>query len=332
MFWTTFNGELTEDARRLIALRGANLIDTAGADEFFPDLVARVARLDERATRRGHPTPLRVATLIPDHGTPQGWEVLPLLQLRTATAIPLMSLETVGFIGPLQRDDIVAALRQAAITSQLHLFSSREPLSAVTADSPVDRKVSEPWQLTPGAYQSGEEASYRFGGNAASGISALATIRLPRTGAHTGSIVIALDIALSLAGQIRLADAARLLRDGFILTVTALPAALDRVLPADAEVTRGELHIVAPTTLGDGKGRHGNDLRHRLELSVLGENSRREIPSMSYAAQLADPFTEAETTLLVADAIEPMALAVGYTDPRLGIGALRRELGVPADA
>lgn len=331
MFWTTFHGELAEDARRLIARRGAHQIDTAGADELFHDLAARIARLDQRAARRGRPTALRIATLGPDHSTPQGWAVLPLLQLRAASAIPVGALETVGFIGPQQREDILAALTQAPITSQLHLLSSRAPASAITPGSPAEREAREPWRLTPDAHQSDGDASYRFGGNAASGVAALATVRLPTIGANTGSIVLALDIALSLTGPLRLADVARLLRDSLILTATALPGALDRVLPADAEVARAELHITAPTTTGDGAGRE-NDLRERVDLVPLGEASRRDIASMSYAAQLAGALAEAETTALVGEALERMALTVGYTDPRLGIRALRHELGIaPAD-
>ncbi len=49
---------------------------------------------------------------------------------------------------------------------------------------------------------------------------------------------------------------------------------------------------------------------------------------MRFAAQLVGPLTEIEATALVADAIEHMALAAGYTDPRIGIRALRHELGI----
>lgn len=51
---------------------------------------------------------------------------------------------------------------------------------------------------------------------------------------------------------------------------------------------------------------------------------------MGFAAQLAGPLTEIEATALVADAFEHMALAAGYTDPQVGIMALRNELGIVA--
>ena len=328
-FWTTFHGELTEDARRLIALRKAHVIDTTGADGFFFDLTERIVRLDQRAARRRRPTALRVQRLIPERSTPQGWAVLPLLQIRVATAVALPSLETLGLIGPQQRDDLVAALGRAEITSRLHLLSSSTPASAISPDSQANHEGLGVWQLTPDAHQSGEAASYRLGGNAAAGISALATVRLPMVGANTGSIVLAFDIALSLMAPIRLAETARLLRDGLSLTSATLPAALDDVLPAEAEVTLGELHIIAPTTTGDTTARK-NDLQQRVDLSSLGKPSRPVGPAMGFAAQLAGPLTENEATTLVADAVEHMALAAGYTDPRLGIRALRHELGIVA--
>jgi hypothetical protein len=326
-FWTTFHGELTEDARNLISLRTAHVIDTAGADEFFLDLTERIARLDQRAARRRRPTALRVQRLVPGRSTPQGWAVLPLLQLRAATAVALPSLEALGLIWPQQRDDLVAALGRAEITSRLHLLSSSTPASAISPDSQANHEGLGVWQLTPDAHQSGEAASYRLGGNATAGISALATIQLPMVGANTGSIILALDIALSLMGPIRFAEAACLLRDGLILTSATLPTALEDVLPAEAEVTLGELHIAAPTTMGDNTARN-NDLQKRIDLSSLGGPTRAVGPTMGFAAQLVGPLTGIEATALVAEAFEHMALAAGYTDPRIGIRALRHELGI----
>lgn len=159
------------------------------------------------------------------------------------------------------------------------------------------------------------------------GISALATVHLPVIGANTGSIVLALDIALSLMAPIRLAETARLLRDGLILASAILPAALEDILPAEAEVTLGEVHISAPTTMGDTTARD-NELQERVELTSLGTPTRPVRPTMGFAAELGGPLTLQEATALVADAFEHMALAVGYTDPRVGIRALRHELGI----
>ena len=73
-YWTSFRGELTETARRLIDQRQGILIGTEGADEFFVDLSERIARLDQRAIRRGRPTPLRSYSFPPQQSsTPEGW-------------------------------------------------------------------------------------------------------------------------------------------------------------------------------------------------------------------------------------------------------------------
>ena len=307
------------------------MIETAGADEFFVDLTERIVRLDQRTLRQRRPVALRTQRLAPERTTPQGWVVLPLLQLRAAAAVALPSIEELGLIWPQQRDNLVAALGRADITSRLHLLSSNTPASALSPDSEADREGLGVWKLTPDAHQSGEAASYRLGGNAAAGLSALVTIRLPMVGANTGSIVIALDIALSLMKQVRLAEVARLLRDGLILTSATLPATLEDVLPAEAEVTLAELHIAAPTTMGDITARD-NDLHQRIDLSPLGKPSRPVGPTMGFAARLAGPLTEDEATVFVADAVEYMALAAGYTDPRIGIRGLRHELGIAPHA
>lgn len=141
--------------------------------------------------------------------------------------------------------------------------------------------------------------------------------------------MIALDIALSLAQPIQLGETARLLRDGLLLTSAALPQALDHFVPADAQVTRAEIHITAPNTMGDTTARD-NDLQQRVDLSSLGEPSRPLNHSIGYAAGISDSLTETEAAELVAGGFERMSLANGYTDPRIAIRALRAELGLPS--
>lgn len=328
VFWASYNGNLTESAKRLIAQRQAAVINTGGADEFLDDLAQKIDRLDQRARRpRRLTTALRIHRLMPDRSTPQGWAVLPLLLLRAAAAIG-PAFDADGFVGPQQREDIVAALNAATITSRLHLLSSTTAASAISPDSPMNSDPLGVWQPTPDAYQSAEAGSYRLGGDAAAGISALARIQSSGLGANAGSIVVLLDIGLSLMGQIRLAEAALLLRDGLVLTTAALPMTLDAVLPIDAEVTLSEIHISAPTTTGDTNHRD-NELQKRLDLSSLGSPTRPLQPEIGFAAELTEPLGEVEATELVAGAFERMALANGYIDPRIGIAALRHELGLP---
>jgi len=113
-FWTSFNGNLAEPARRLIAQRQATVIDTAGADEFLVDLAQRIQRLDQVALRRRRPTPLRTYAFPPEQTlAPQGWVMLPLLQLRAVTALSTAWQDTYGLVRPEHRDALVGALRLA---------------------------------------------------------------------------------------------------------------------------------------------------------------------------------------------------------------------------
>ncbi len=52
MYWVAHQGEVCEEAQRLIDNRGAYQIDSNGANEFFVDLVSRLDRLDQLARQR----------------------------------------------------------------------------------------------------------------------------------------------------------------------------------------------------------------------------------------------------------------------------------------
>ena len=129
--------------------------------------------------------------------------------------------------------------------------------------------------------------------------------------------------------MIRLADSAFLFRDGLVLTTAILPKALSNVLPPEAEVIDAELHAL--TQRNDGKaGTRSNDLLTRIDMSGLGQlsGSGPAPESMAFAAHLAGYFTERTAAEFVVEAIDLMAYDLGYLDPRIGINALRYELGI----
>jgi len=96
-YWATFHGDVSEPARRLMAQRQTCVIETSGADEFLGDVVQKINRLEQVARRRVRPTPLRTYFLMPESSNaPQGWGVLPLLQLRVASMFQPASSETCG--------------------------------------------------------------------------------------------------------------------------------------------------------------------------------------------------------------------------------------------
>jgi hypothetical protein len=326
IFWTSFGSQLTESARRLIDLRRATVIDTAGADELFVDLVDRLARLDQIAARRGHPTPLRTYVFPPEQSTaPQGWAVLPLLQLRAVAAVGPATLDTCGFIQPQHRDLLVSALRVSPVAAQLRTFNVRPPASATLEATTTAAAPLVDWEPTPG-HQSTEYASYRLGGDATRGVSCLVSTAFPGYGVH-GSVVFKIDIALSLANALRLGDVARLLRDALVLATAALPDVFIDILPSDAELQQVEVHLLAASTDGNQRNRP-NELLQRVDLSQIGSPTRSVGPLMGFAARISSPLTERDAAELVIQAIEYMVLAYGYLDPRLGISLLQQEMGV----
>ena len=332
-YWTSYKGSLTESATRLIAQRQAAVIETSGADEFFGDLVQRLQRLDQVAARHGRPTALSTYFFPPEQTTaPTGWSLLPLLQLRAVATVGPAPANATAVIRPQHREALVSALSRAEVTTRLRYLTASPPASAAMEAATPAGGVSAPglfnWEPTPGAYQTTESASYRLGGDATVGISAVAVARLPSFGVRqTNSAVFTIDIAISLANAIRLAEAAKMLRDGLVLTTTALPAALADVLPGDADVTLVEVHILAATSDGHNLNR-SNDLLSRIDMSSLGAPTRTVGPLLGFAAQVSAALTERDATELVVEAIEYMVLAQGYLDPRIGLSALRYELGV----
>jgi hypothetical protein len=328
-YWATLRGHITEPARRLIATRSAIEIATGGADEFLADVADRINRLGQRAARRGRATALRTY-LHHLQGTapPQGWAALPLLQLRAVAVVGPASVETCGMIRPQQRTDVVKALGAAPITGRLHLLSSTPPAPAVDADeSTAHTRALGVWGPTPNAHQSAEAASYRLGGDASSGVSALVTIGLPAF-VHAGALVFTIDFGLSLARSLRLAEVALLWRDGLVLTSELLPAAVRDILPADADVSRVEIHALAPSSRVQVSNQ--NKLAERIDLSPLGPPTREVGPSLGFAAQPPGTLSEHVAAEVVAEGIEYIALAWGYLDPQIGIDSLRRELGILA--
>jgi hypothetical protein len=329
-YWATYLDSLTEDAKRLIDHRQANVIRTLGADEFLGDLAERVERFDRVAARRVRPTALRSYFYYPEHNTPQGWSTIPLLQLPAVATVGPATVETCGIFRPEHRDALIGALQSARVTNRLRELSlAPTAVAAEAADSAL--AAVDNWAVTPEAHQSSEHCNYRLGGDASAGLSALVTVSLHGFAQTGASVVIKFDVALSLASALSLAEAARIMADGLVLTTSVIPEALDDVLPADSEVTHAELHIVAAPRTGtpDHPYNQPNDLLQRLDLATLGERAQFREPSLGFAAHLAGALTEQQAAELTVGAIDYMVLASGWLDPRNGIAQLRRDLGIP---
>lgn len=328
-YWTTFQGRLAESARRLIADRRAWVIDTAGAEEFVPDLLERIERLDRRLARAAEPRVLRTQRFGPrGYSPPTGWTVPPLLQLRCVTAVGPALLDACGYIRPHDRAALVAALRIAPIRAWIQAIAS-SPSAHATLDS-EEAATPEPltdWTLTPGALQTTEHASYRLGGDASAGVSAVVNMSLPGAGS-TSSIVFSLDIAMSLAGPVRLGQIAVLWRDGLVLTSTLLPEALSPVIPPEADAYLAEIHAIA-WTVDQNQFHRANDLGTRVDLGALGPRTQDALPQIGLANELSGGLSEQQAAAVVAASIEIMALNAGFVEPTAELGMIRQELGVP---
>ena len=327
-YWATYQDSVSEDAKRLIDHRQATIIPTLGANEFLGDLVERIARLDHIAARRTRPTALRSYYYAPEqNSSPQGWSTLPLLQLRAVATVTPATVDTCGIFRPEQREALLIGLQGATVTRRLRDLSAAAAISATaTAATPAP---IDSWVITPDAHQSIDHCSYRLGGDASAGVSALVTVALPGFGRPGGSVVIKLDVAVSLASVLSLVDAARIMADGLVLTTSVITEALADVLPADSDVTHGELHLLAaprPGTTADPSN-EPNDLRQRLDLTSLGERGQVHPPHFGFAAHLPGPLTERQALELTIEAIDYMSLAAGWLDPRPGVALLREALG-----
>lgn len=335
VFWTVHDGSLSEEARRLIALRQATIIDIRGASEFFGDLRERLQRLDEVAARRQRPTAMRTYHFPPQLTTarPNGWAVLPLLSLRAVAALGPATAESSGLIRPQHRDELVQVLRMAAVTTRIRYLGAWPPASALADPLGPGANVEAPmmadWAPTPGGHQSIDHAEYRLGGDAKAGVSTLVTVRFPGWGPQGGNFVFTLDVGISVARPLRLADAASLWRDGLVLVSAVLPRVFEDLMPADTSVHQVEIHALAASSDGIDRNRP-NDLLSRIDMSPLGTPTRHLSEHVGIAFRVSGPLSEHDAGELVADGIDQIALANGYLDPRIGLSALGYELGLPS--
>jgi hypothetical protein len=146
---------------------------------------------------------------------------------------------------------------------------------------------------------------------------------LPRPG--NGSITITLDIGLSLRGGLSIDDAAGLWQSGLILLTGAVVDALRGILPSEADVSHVEIHAVAPAMSGQGHDR-SDGLLEQLGLRIFGEPTDDPPRTVGQAMRVDGALEEGSAGELVADAVERMALNLGFLDPRPAINSLREKL------
>jgi hypothetical protein len=324
-FWAARKGTLAETAKTVVAARSALVVPVRGADHLFEDLAVRLERLDHAVARRGR---VRVETNCSyrPETKPVGWETLPLLMIRGAAVVAPVAEAGTEPIEPEDRERLVDALSNSPLTRRLQTAAGEWPAASSRAvPFPNDNAgIPDDWHLVPGGHQTTFTASYRLGGDASVGLSALCAVRFPIV-THGGHVLVTVDTAISTSQKISLTDLARLIRDTLVTVAVDVPLALAPLLPEGASVTRTEMHLYADRTDGCNFNRP-NSLPERVDLSPLGTPTRQVETRAEAAAALRDPLSHADASEIVAALLNRMALDLGYTDPRTAISAIRDAL------
>jgi hypothetical protein len=263
---------------------------------------------------------------------PAGWAVLPLLQVRVVSYIGGSTMGRVGLIRERQRANLTAALDASAATNTLVRFTALPSASAVTA-LPEETEPLAPWEwvLNPDVTATLKEASYRLGGDASAGVSALVNVKPPWNNGGNDRYFI-FDAGVSATVPVALSDLASLIRDGLVLVTAELPAALSDILPPGAQVCKTEVHLLAHTVTGSRVGadtNRANDLSLRVELTSMGPLNRPSnlaFPTAVFVAQVGGPLSIGDATELTVEGIEYMASEHGWHAPTAGISMLRGQL------
>jgi hypothetical protein len=335
-YWAKYHDSVTEEARRLISQNKAIEIETAGADDFIPDLVDRVTNLERRVTRQSAPRRVRMHTFLPNTSVPmQGWAEMPLLILRAGARMMLGSDEIAENLAYAQRQACLAALTDSPVTQLLRELAASPGMGAISARASKEELSSirpEYWFLVgpPDVEQTSDHAVLRLGGDASSGVAAIVDIKCPPQFTSGGAVEVVLEMGFSVGGKLWVDSVAALLRYGAVLVTTDLPAAIVDILPVDASFERIELHALAGPMTKDNTHRE-NSLPERIDFDPFKSfdfASPSGFPQMGYGEEIASGLARAEAAELVLRAMNQMALNHGYINPEPGLDRIRKAFEV----
>lgn len=337
-YWGSHGSRPTsETARNLIALRQAVSVPIAGADDFMTDIVERLAKLDAIAAMPKRPRPSQFYQMAPEQTVcPPGWDVLPLLHIRAATRLGPVDNETVGLIGPDERDVLLEALSHSALIHRIvDLVPRVIPMWGGSNPPEANRRqysISTHWGRPPGPRQDTGFAVYRVGGDGSEGLSGLLTVQSPQVPPVTrpmAEFTIKADIGLSVKAPLALVDAALLLRDALLLITSTVPQVLTSVIPPATGPNHIELHLAASPRDGTSLGTpRENNLTRSLALAEVEEPPDRPPEMFGVAFELRESPIERDATQLVFDGLRFMLLSAGYLNPRRALHRLASELDV----
>jgi len=261
----------------------------------------------------------------PDNsGAPKGWVAKPLLWLRVATSLAPAAYEDRGIIRQSDRERMKSSLMASTLTARLGELSECLPASALADHEPPPYKVLGSWELLVHGFQTASHAVFRVGGDASAGISALLSVGdlgYP----PSGSVLVELDVGVSIKSKLLLYQVGQMLRDGLVLVTATIPDSIGDLLPPDAEPATVELHVVAATDDGNRVSRE-NNLGRRVDVTPLGAPTPYLDSSWSFAASVSQPFETRTAVDFVIQALERIVLDAGITEPDRGLEELTRTL------
>lgn len=328
MYWVAHQGEVCEEAQRLIDNRGAYQIDSNGADEFFADLVSHLDRLDQLARQR---TTKRQALRHGGLYAPHQRNAMPNLEsrniwIRTAVTLGPTNVDETGYIDPDERGKVLTALNEAKITLDLINLSM---MGGVSAGVPRQSWLNSPiWEIASEDHLTRDTVGFRFQppGDRCE-LTARQWLQTPAFDGAGDNLLAIFDIGVGkLAdpqGSVRklsLEELTQLLLDQFVAQSTNLSETLNHLTPNIARLRGVEFHLFVPPNTDKGSDKKVDDY---VDLSSLGFDGRKS-SYMSAAFPVSEPLTPKDQFELVIEAIRHIALSIGYTQPDRGIATLTK--------
>jgi len=329
MYWVAHQGQVSDDAQRLIDNRGAYQIDSSGADEFFTQVVSRLDRLDQlsrqrRSTRRAlrhggvyGPNQINAVTSMPSRD----------IWIRTAVELGPTSLEETGYIDPLEHQAILVALHRAEVTKDLMNLSI---MGAVTASVPLETWATSPvWEISHEDHLTRDTVGFRLHpqGNRC-GLTARSWFQTPEYGSGDNLLAIfdvgvgGLTDRVNSPRKLSLAELAYLLLNQFAVQAEILSQTLYHLTADTPNLRKVEYHLYVSPKQDNSPGGYICDY---IDLSSLGSDGR-ESRQMSVAFPLSEPLTPQDQFEIVIEALRHIALSFGYAQPDDGITTLRNVL------
>lgn len=344
LYWISYHGDLSREARELLDSRGAAYpIAAKGANDFFTDLSSRLDALDRmerrrtskaRALRHGGQFP-------PDRFNPPIEELREnRLWIRTASSLGPAEADETGYIDPEERDLIREALNKAQITGHLRSLSI---VGSVFGCPPEARNMCKSWELSERDFLSRDTAGFRLPPcGSRCDITARQWFQTPAVAGSGDNFIAICDVGINnltdahgTPRKLSLEEVAHILLDQFESQATLLTDTIQYLFPNGPTLREVEFHLYVQydetKEYGTYRKRQPQEASPKrdfidfIDLSVLGPQGRRS-RHMSAALPISGPLTPSDQCELIIEAIRHIALSAGYPSPGPGIERIKASL------